>query len=208
MKYPKMLNLYKFDEKTKGRKGEMSCPEFEYLKDCTWQFTEKLDGMNMRVIFDEDNKISIRGRTDKAQLKEDLVDTIKEMFKDVVSPGTTFFGEGIGPKIQKNIYKKEKRTFVLFDIHDDTNDYWLDTKSVKEVAQVFGIPRVPVLFAGTLRQGYLAVKHGLFSVLNPGKFAEGLVGKPLVSVRNRSGGRIIVKIKGRDYFGKDCIKIT
>ncbi|NIN67528.1 MAG: hypothetical protein GTO63_23060, partial [Anaerolineae bacterium] len=61
--YPKMLNLFKFHEPTKGRTTEFSCPEFKYLQYTDWVLTEKIDGTNVRVIFDDEGLYEIRGRT-------------------------------------------------------------------------------------------------------------------------------------------------
>ena len=50
--YPKIKSLFKRDEKTFKFTDEYSCPEFELLKGLRWVATEKVDGTNIRVIFD------------------------------------------------------------------------------------------------------------------------------------------------------------
>ena len=49
--YNKIQSLFKRDQKGKMLFGEYSLPEFEYLKDNTWAFTEKVDGTNIRVMY-------------------------------------------------------------------------------------------------------------------------------------------------------------
>lgn len=47
--------------------GQWSKPEFGYLKDCKWEATEKIDGTNVRVIFDG-QKVKFNGKSNNAQL--------------------------------------------------------------------------------------------------------------------------------------------
>lgn len=50
--YHKIQTCFKRDEKTKRIiEGDWTLPEFEYLKDCQWVFTEKVDGTNIRVMW-------------------------------------------------------------------------------------------------------------------------------------------------------------
>ena len=60
--YHKILSIFYRDPKTKYKNfimGKYSTPELELLKDIQWQFTEKVDGTNMRVMWIPDNEISI-----------------------------------------------------------------------------------------------------------------------------------------------------
>lgn len=52
MEYHKINSIYKRDEKTKEFTNEFSLPEFEYLKHNLWEFTEKIDGTNVRIIWE------------------------------------------------------------------------------------------------------------------------------------------------------------
>ena len=46
--YPKIQSIFKRDENThKFIDGVFSLPEFEYLKDNLWIWTEKIDGRNI-----------------------------------------------------------------------------------------------------------------------------------------------------------------
>lgn len=209
-KYPKMLNLYKFDEATKGRRAEFSCPEFEYLQHNDWIWTEKIDGTNVRVIFNEEGLFEVRGRTDKAQLHKDLVANISQLFLPLIGEFTnmTFYGEGYGPGIQKGGHYAEEKSFILFDIFKHGEEgYYLPWADVDAVAAGRNIPRVPYYFTGSLILAWERVQRGLTSVLsNEDQFAEGLVGRPDAPIRGMRGERLIVKVKHRDYYGKELVK--
>ena len=47
--YPKIQSLYKRGKDKKMIFGDYSIPEFEYLKDNLWQFTEKVNGTNIYI---------------------------------------------------------------------------------------------------------------------------------------------------------------
>jgi hypothetical protein len=51
--YPKINAPFHRDMDRPGHPlivGRWSEPEFEYLKDCQWEFTEKVDGTNIRIV--------------------------------------------------------------------------------------------------------------------------------------------------------------
>lgn len=208
-KYAKIKNLFKFDIETKQRKKEFTCPEFEYLQHNEWIFTEKIDGTNIRVIFDADGNKEVRGRTDKAQLHPDL---IKAVLRDTAGAdfrNCTLYGEGYGAGIQKGGHYRPDKGFILFDIFFITevdNGYFLPWMDVKAIAATYKIPIVPEICScvmpSTLWAAHEMVQRGLESVVGEG-FAEGLVGRPAVPVRGIKGERIIVKIKHRDYYQKE-----
>ena len=52
IEYPKIHNVYKFDESNKEFTRTFYDAEVEYLKDLKWLATEKYDGMNIRVYYD------------------------------------------------------------------------------------------------------------------------------------------------------------
>ena len=101
-------------------------PTVEFLKNCTWEWTEKIDGTNIGVYWDG-HKVSFQGRTEKAQIPKFLLEKLEELFggeeneqifeqmfgeKEVV-----LFGEGYGNKIQKcgAKYIPDGVDFILFD---------------------------------------------------------------------------------------------
>ena len=93
--YHKIQTIYKREPKTHYRTlldGEYSLPEFEFLKDNPWVFTEKVDGTNIRIIF-EDEKITFGGKTDRAQIPVPLMNRLNEMFLPLVDRFSDIFGE-------------------------------------------------------------------------------------------------------------------
>jgi argininosuccinate synthase len=59
--------------------GVWSEPEFEYLAQNLWTFTEKVDGTNIRVML-RDGRIDFGGKTDNASLPAALVSRLESRF--------------------------------------------------------------------------------------------------------------------------------
>lgn len=201
--YSKIKSVYMRDEQGKMQFGKFSTPEFEYLCENEWQFTEKVDGTNIRLIT-EDGKIKIGGKTERAQIPTKLYDAIsmnlldpyKERILEKV-PNGVLYGEGFGAGIQKGGGNYGQQPgFILFDVKID--GYWLRRDDVIDIADHCLIPYVPCVGCGTLYQMILKVEDGLNSTW--GNFpAEGIVARPVVEMFNRAGHRIITKIKGKDF---------
>jgi len=205
--YPKIESLFNRDKKTfKFIEGQYRCPEFEYLKDCPWDITEKIHGTNIRVMWDC-KTIRFGGRTERSQMPTFLYDKLVELFPVeqfmAAYPDTAMclYGEGYGARIQKGggNYIPDGVDFALFDVL--VGDWWLRRGDVKDIANILEINTVPYHHpALTITQAIEMVKDGLISVY--GDFvAEGLVLRPQVELKARNGKRIIIKIKGED-FGK------
>jgi len=199
--YHKINSIFKRDQKTnKFILGDWSTPEIEYLSECPWEFTEKVDGTNVRVIFPEEGGVVFGGRTDNAQMPTTLLQALQKMFPPEIAKGhegLVLYGEGYGPKIQKGggLYRDDV-SFVLFDAR--AGKWWLRRESVEAVAIEFGLDVVPIVGYGNLQDGIDLVKGGLKSTW--GDFeAEGIVARPVVPMLARDGSRIITKIKGRDF---------
>ena len=66
-----------FNRSTDGDKrliwGDYRNETVEYLAGNIWQFTEKIDGTNIRIHWDGHN-VEIGGRTDRAQIPKHLMD--------------------------------------------------------------------------------------------------------------------------------------
>jgi hypothetical protein len=195
-------------DKNKVIPWEWSMPEFKMLADIPWIFTEKIDGTNIRIIWDG-HRVEVRGRTDRANLAPDLVKTLMEMFPEELMEQTfagnpvILFGEGYGPGIQKGggNYRSDK-SFILFDVH--IGGWWLMRDSVEEIANSLGIDVVPVMLKDTLTNAitFMSERQVLSYISETAEFeAEGLVGTPEVPLFNRKGDRIIVKLKGCDLYG-------
>lgn len=207
--YHKISTVYKRNPETKFRtlmEGEYAEPEFKYLKDNKWIFTEKIDGTNIRIMC-EDGVLKFGGKTDNAQIPTFLLKKLQELFPiDLLSevfPGgpdeqVCMYGEGYGAKIQKGggNYIPDGCNIILFDVKVD--EWWLQRHNVENISNKFGIPTVPIIGEGTLSQGIQMVKDGFDSVIGKCK-AEGLVMRPEVDLFNRSGKRVITKIKHKDF---------
>ena len=208
--YHKIQTVFKRDPETNFKtllEGEYSLPCFEYLKENKWVFTEKVDGTNIRIILDD--KLTFKGKTDKAQLPPQLVARLYERFSEeklrkLFPEGVCLYGEGYGPKIQKGggNYRKDQ-DFVLFDVK--VGSWWLDRDSLDTIAIKLGLDLVPIIGVGPLRDMINWCRTGFKS--DWGSFqAEGLVGKPAVEIQQRNGQRIITKLKCKDF--REDLKCT
>lgn len=211
--YHKIQTIYKRDPKNMRfvLEGEWSEPEFEYLKNNKWSWTEKVDGTNIRVMWDG-KSVTFNGKTDNAQVFMPLVQKLQEtfdatpkrqLFREIFGEegGVCLYGEGYGAKIQKGggNYRVDGVDFVLFDVR--VGNWWLQRKDVEDIAVKLGIKIVPIVLEGTLLEGVDMVKNGFNSQW--GDFeAEGLVGRPMTELFTRSGKRIITKLKTRDFKSK------
>jgi len=126
--YHKIQTLFKRDEKTKKIiEGSWTLPEIEYLKDNKWVFTEKVDGTNIRIMWNG-SAVTFGGKTDNASIPVFLLYKLQELFegtpkrqKFIEKFGTEgnvcLYGEGYGVKIQSGgNYFKDKNDFALFDV--------------------------------------------------------------------------------------------
>lgn len=213
MKYHKIQSIYKRDKKGKFIIGQWSLSEFEYLKDNTWIWTEKVDGMNIRAIW-KDNEFRFAGRTDVAEIPSGLYVILNSIFNTqevldwmrvhFLNAHVVFYGEGYGRNIQKTgkRYSKNYR-FILFDIAIIRDKpLWLERTSVEEISEVLYIPIVPIVGKGSIDEAIEFVKSLPKSRINPEDetlVMEGLVLKPEVSLFNRQGKRIITKVKWEDF---------
>lgn len=204
--YHKIQSIFKRDEGThKFIEGEYSLPEFEYLRNNEWVFTEKIDGTNIRIGMIPEIGINIGGRTDNAQIPTFLYQRLTELFTDKklkgVFPDTEVMlcGEGYGAKIQKGggNYISDGVDFILFDIR--IGEWWLKREDIEEIARKLDIKVVPIVGRGTLLDAVAKIKSEVQSTF--GDFlAEGMVLRPATELKSRSGHRIITKLKHRDFL--------
>ena len=198
-----------FNRSTDGDKrliwGDYRNETVEYLADNIWQFTEKIDGTNIRIHWDGHN-VEVGGRTDRAQIPKHLMDylsatfltpEVEEMFeqtygeKDVI-----LFGEGYGAKIQNGGDYRSDVSFILFDVL--IGDNWQSREWIEATAKMFGIDVVPIVLEGTIGDGIDYVMQHNNSTIGKA-LMEGVVGRPKVEMKDRLGNRIIVKIKWKDF---------
>lgn len=208
--YIKIPNIYKREEFGKNRLliGEYSSPELEYLAGCEWEWTEKVDGTNVRVCWDG-YRVEFRGRTDKAQLPKGLVAVLNEKFggpdKEELFEQTfgqkevILFGEGCGGNIQGNNGYGDFQ-FILFDVM--VGDLYLERQNMWAIATIFDVRHVPYAGSGTLIEAEEYIRSHPMSSLRDGEL-EGIVCRPMVELKSRRGDRLIVKIKCRDFPKED-----
>lgn len=180
----------------------------EFLKDCEWIWSEKVDGTNISVEWDG-HKVQFHGRTERAQIPAHLVNKLNEMFGGETNEqmfeqvfGETpmiLYGEGYGAKIQNGGTYRSDVSFILFDVYQPDNDIWLKQEAVFDIASKFGIDMVPFVLTGTIGEAVHYVKRKPLSHINEAHPMEGLVGRPEVELRDRLGKRVIVKVKVRDF---------
>ena len=106
------------------------------------------------------------------------------------------FGEGYGPKIQKGGQYRDTVDFILFDVMICGN--YQPKETVEELATAFNIDCVPTIFEGTIDEAISFVKTKPKSTFGTAMM-EGLVGKPLYELKDRTGNRLIVKVKVCDF---------
>ena len=202
--YHKIQSLYKRDEKGRLLIGDYSLPEFAYLKNNEWVFTEKVDGTNLRIVWHE-GTITFGGKTDNAHMSTQLGNALNAQFLPLAEQFAIVFGEapvclygeGYGAKIQQGggNYRSDPG-FVLFDVLID--GWWLQRPHMLEIAQRLSLDVVPLIGVGDLDDMESQVKEGFSS--RWGDFpAEGIVARPTTELRTRGGDRLIVKLKHRDF---------
>lgn len=209
-KYEKIDTLFARDmEGTKKlQPGIFRDPTVAALAFIDWEWTEKIDGTNIRVYWDG-HSVTFGGRTDNASIPADLVTKLNELFggetnaqifeqafgdKEVI-----LFGEGYGRKIQKvgSAYIADGVDFILFDVL--IGDNYQPREWVEKTAEMFGIKVVPIVGHGNLWEATAYVHKHPMSVVADGRCEmEGIVCRPSVELRDRCGRRLIVKIKWCD----------
>jgi len=204
IEYNKIQTIYKRDLKTKKLLlGQWSTPEFEYLQNTKWIFTEKVDGTNIRIHFDGE-KITFGARSENSQIPAILSNRLNEKFLPMIDVfrskfdgAVTLYGEGYGKNIQKvgDRYRQDQ-DFILFDVL--INGYWLERHSIVDIAKTLALDVVPIIGQGSLFDAEIMAANGFNSQW--GDFpAEGIVARPACELKTRGGERIIAKIKSRDF---------
>ena len=189
--YPKMKNLFGLD-------GQPNCHVVWFLRGCMWRFYEKLDGMNIRVIYDENGEKEVRGRTDRAVLPGNMAEVCLRATESVKARNLIIYGEGYGGKVQKGYKYSPTFKFAAFDVLDTEEGRWWDQKQVKELP----VPHAPLMHIGDLWSGAAWVVRGVESTFGP-FLAEGFVARPDCDGLRMYGGNLIrAKLKHRDLLNK------
>ena len=203
--YQKIETLYKFDNTTHKFKNEFYNPIINYLKDCPWIVSEKIDGTNIRVHWDG-HKVEWSGRTDSSQLPKEVESLLQETFGESEIIFEQNFGEKevflfmecYGGKIQGGLYGGKER-LIGFDVM--IGDTYLDKMVIKDIFDKFGVETVEFRVVPNLQvaidfvKTYTAYSDHCDDKKNE---IEGLVCVPAVRLYDHQGKRIIVKIKKKD----------
>lgn len=206
-----------FERETDGSKrileGVYRSDAVYYLANNRWEFTEKIDGTNIRVHWDG-HKINFGGRTNRAQIPTHLLSKLRDIFltneveelfeQKFGEHEVILFGEGYGAKIQKvgSLYRPDVG-FILFDVMINGN--YQPRSSVEDVSECFGLELAPVVLVGTIQDAINYVKGQPRSTIGDAPM-EGVVGRPMVEMRDRCGKRVIVKVKACDFAPAESSK--
>jgi len=199
--------------------GNWKLPIFEYLKDNSWNWYEKIDGTNVRVscingvvIYNGRRDLTDRsGNRKEPQFHGNLWDCLRtkftaewfgEIFADesgAMPAEITLYGEGFGAGINGGPVKGHLYgdiSFCLFDVM--INGLWLLQGDVTDISDRSDTQRAPYVGKGTLEQAIDATRQGFNSKW--GDFqAEGLILRPAVPCFDRFGQRVISKVKCEDF---------
>lgn len=214
--YHKINSVFARDRRGRIVEGEYARPEFAYLADREWLWTEKVDGTNVRLTYDGSaafrgsEHAHVAGRTDAAQLPPKLLNHLVGVLKTTPLESTfpdaddehpvVLYGEGYGAGIQPGggRYRADGVGFALFDVR--VGDWWLRREDVEDVAVKLGLEVVPIVGRGTLLDAVELTRTGFPSVgWTNVELAEGVVLRPVVDLFDRGGRRVITKIKYRDF---------
>lgn len=207
--YHKIETVFERDPATKKLiVGKFRNPTVEFLKNNIWEFSEKVNGTNIRIYWDG-HQVYFGGRTDNAQIPRTLSLKLEEYFGGEINAqmfeqkfGETpviLFGEGYGEKIQNGGQYIDGVDFILFDVM--VNDIYLSRDNVEDISRFFNIEVAPILLEGTIEDGVNYVLNNRNStVAKKGALLEGIVGRTKVETRDRLGRRVIVKIKYADFM--------
>jgi hypothetical protein len=217
--YPKIETPFERDESFRVDTTRLRRPVYGTVQ---WVATEKVDGTNMRIIFqtsDPDHhepEIEVRGKTDNASIPPDLLKHCTVLAERVAAQVTQtmqergltsyiLYGEGYGPKIQNGGRYRSDQGFILFDVAVNDSIFLSDAQ-VTDIAEQLGIPRVPLLnggevmaldqIVGLVRGGFSSDAAETFDVTFD---AEGVVARTVEPLYDNRGERLIIKLKTKDF---------
>lgn len=197
--YRKIPNIFEFDNK---RNIIGLAEPFNTLKEIMWIGTEKIDGTNIRVMWDGYN-LTFAGRTDAAQIPLHLLEKLKDLFnEDVIEQifkerNVIFYGEGYGAKIQKDGGKySSDAEFICFDIK--INGECVDRSTLTNICSQLNINFSQRVFFGTLVEAIDYVRAHHVSCLNALHEMEGIVLEPSIGIYDKNGELLKCKCKWRD----------
>lgn len=205
MEYPKIDTLFERKEDFTVDPSKLKNPAYGLVKE--WEFTEKVDGTNIRLCWNwEGKEFLVKGRTDRAQIPGDLLQSLhnaglREKFEEAFpASDVVIYGEGYGAGIQKGGAYSDTKKFIAFDILVD-EQWWLKQEDVEGICTKFGLVVVPLCGTMTLEEAVELVRDGMVSTIAEAHptMAEGLVGRPAIPLFLTGGKRLILKLKTKDF---------
>lgn len=181
---------------------EWSSPELEYTSHLQWNWTEKVDGTNIRIDWDG-HRVTYGGRTENAQIPAKLIKVLDDLFPEELfeqqfgETEVTLYGEGYGAGIRSGGVYRPDQSFVMFDAM--IGNFWLNRTSLIDIANGMGISLVPKVLVGPIELAIQKITDGFKSRWNSEHTMEGLVGVTEGGLLDRSGRRLIVKVKIKDF---------
>lgn len=188
--------------------NDFRTPLLEYLSDKPWIMKRKLDGENLRIMWDGEQALW-NGKSDNFQCSSALTDYMNNTFLEEIfeekfgrDKRVYIFGEHMGPKSQGNELGLGNSECVIYDVK--VNGTWLKPMDIISVAGYFGcktcydfMGNIPMDLSKTLSEYIAEVSLGIYEDW------EGIVCVPLVECCYPTGERVICKIKNKDYLKKD-----
>lgn len=129
--YTKIETPYKRDmEGTKKLiEGKFRIEEIEYLKNHIWICTEKINGTNIGIVWDG-HKVSFQGRTERAQIPNQLVNKLMEMFGGDVNEELNTVCSLTGNSFDDILWQIENDTDA--EVLDGTEEYFSESEDELE----------------------------------------------------------------------------
>ena len=209
--YRKIETLYERDEHFKiGPDLVLRDRDYD-TQDGSW--TEKGDGQISGIW--QGGELSFGGKTDDASIPADLV---KWLYENVTPEklaacfpdggNVVIYGEGYGAGIHRGGLYGPTKKLIVFDVfvidtdieHTRMGGWWLSDENMRDVAGKLGLDAVPYLGEMTIEDATDKVRAGFRSYLNGGMAqAEGMVGRPIETLFDKKGHRLIVKLKTKDF---------
>lgn len=221
-KYPKIQTLCKRDNNGKIIEGKYSMLEFETVR--AWRVEEKIDGANIRIGY-HNGEVTIKGRTDKADLKSmgvmPMLETVTEKLSHTLkkrgqeNESLTFYGEAFGKNVQAKagkLYSPDEIRFCLFDVCQYRKGWWDKTDLAllhEDLAldssdgyKIWSPPCVLENVELQIADIVTTLKHykpsSLISDLP--QTIEGIIARPYdAMVYNNRGERVMFKLKLKDF---------
>lgn len=164
--------------------------------------TEKIHGANARVFFDGD-RLWVGSRT---QWKAEATDAqwwptiMRTEWPALLAkhPDVVVFGEVFGQVQDLKYGHATGSSFRAFDIYDRVRGEWYDHDRAIAFAGLVGIPWVPILYRGPWNEDARSLAEGKSTFAD--HVREGIVVKPVRERRDKSLGRVILKLVGEGYL--------